>query len=682
MATSGSTRTTLISPFQYFADPTRARPIFNGFIFIGRVDGDPTNTADQIPVQVICECGGSPVNVTQPIRTGPGGLPIYNGSPAQIVVCRSNYSITLQDNNRVQVYHSPNVQSGFVNQPITHTTLAAAMADDNSSRQSIRILSTGSEYIRSASDAEFNSYPSRAKFTDGSSSSLQWVLRIGSFVDPMHLAAVGDGIADDQEALNQSADLCRLLKRNLVIPRIHNTTVKVDLRDIAEVFGYGCDPIPYFDPRTYNGSVVGLDWHNKSATRPPFSFFLPLVRGSAIVSTSNIRIIECSSGTTLFRDFGVFGYLNATSQVGISDGDGRTLYQPTIKGLLNMVVECVNGNGVGLLNGIEFAEIKGCKINHNEGHGIYGTRNNAVQPLDYTVMLGNQIQNNLRDNIFIEGMRVGWSILRNDVSRAGKYQHTSVPSNILDIVAGLTITTRHVGWIVQGSVIKNLTAESTNVLIKLVATHAGSPLGVIKDIEAGGLFQGTYPGGRPSTGILIEGNFTEDLNFYEFETNAQSYINNTITNQTQVGISYPEKWNTVGLNPYVNIPARNYVDKTRLVSFSDSPTPINAIVTTTGIQGFHTESSPANNRGIPASTWVLSTNFQSAGSAAGGAYMLVVHRGGTGGFVMSVLPFSSTTGFTAAPTMAADGTLSIPLAAFHQYTLTKLDSLGINSESL
>ena len=136
MATSGSTRTTLISPFQYFADPTRARPIFNGFIFIGRVDGDPTNTADQIPVQVICECGGSPVNVTQPIRTGPGGLPIYNGSPAQIVVCRSNYSITLQDNNRVQVYHSPNVQSGFVNQPITHTTLAAAMADDNSSRQS------------------------------------------------------------------------------------------------------------------------------------------------------------------------------------------------------------------------------------------------------------------------------------------------------------------------------------------------------------------------------------------------------------------------------------------------------------------------------------------------------------------------------------------------------------------
>ena len=189
MATSGSTRTTLISPFQYFADPTRARPIFNGFIFIGRVDGDPTNTADQIPVQVICECGGSPVNVTQPIRTGPGGLPIYNGSPAQIVVCRSNYSITLQDNNRVQVYHSPNVQSGFVNQPITHTTLAAAMADDNSSRQVIKLLDRGgAEFRRAVNQAEFDRFPTSAKFTDAVSG--LWVLNVIGVVDIRWFGAV------------------------------------------------------------------------------------------------------------------------------------------------------------------------------------------------------------------------------------------------------------------------------------------------------------------------------------------------------------------------------------------------------------------------------------------------------------------------------------------------------------
>ena len=199
MATSGSTRTTLISPFQYFADPTRGRPIFNGFIFIGRVDGDPTNTADQIPVQVICECGGSPVNVTQPIRTGPGGLPIYNGSPAQIVVCRSNYSLTLQDNNRVQVYHSPNVQSGFVNQPITHTTLAAAMADDNSSRQLIRLLERGgAEFRRAANQAEYDRFPDTVRFTDNGG--IQWVLDFNGRVSVQNIITNADDISSDTVA--------------------------------------------------------------------------------------------------------------------------------------------------------------------------------------------------------------------------------------------------------------------------------------------------------------------------------------------------------------------------------------------------------------------------------------------------------------------------------------------------
>ncbi len=196
MSTSGNTRTTLISPFQYFADPTKARPIFNGFIYIGRVDGDPTNPMDQIPIQLICECGGTPVNVTQPVRTGPGGVPIYNGSPAQIVVCRSNYSITLQDKDRVQVYHSPSVQSSLVNQPTTHLTLAAAIADDNSSRDSILIASTLTFFRRAVSQDEFNSYPSGARFTDAVP--LNWVAIIQRSTNADHLGLQG-GVDENSE---------------------------------------------------------------------------------------------------------------------------------------------------------------------------------------------------------------------------------------------------------------------------------------------------------------------------------------------------------------------------------------------------------------------------------------------------------------------------------------------------
>ena len=166
----------------------------------------PPTQPDQIPVQVICECGGSPVNVTQPIRTGPGGLPIYNGSPAQIVVCRSNYSITLQDNNRVQVYHSPNVQSGFVNQPITHTTLAAAMADDNSSRQLIRLLERGgAEFRRAANQAEYDSFPELGRFTDAVNG--LWVLQIyRGLIDVDWMGTVGTMTDIIQEALDLPVD--------------------------------------------------------------------------------------------------------------------------------------------------------------------------------------------------------------------------------------------------------------------------------------------------------------------------------------------------------------------------------------------------------------------------------------------------------------------------------------------
>ncbi len=138
---------TLISPYQYFADPQRARPIFNGFIYIGRPDGDPTNPDDQIKISVICECGGDPVNITQPVRTGPGGIPVYNGSPAQINVPVAEFSITVQDKDRVQVYHSPRV-TGFnqfsADNAVTHATRADAVSDTNANRT---FISTGDGWI-------------------------------------------------------------------------------------------------------------------------------------------------------------------------------------------------------------------------------------------------------------------------------------------------------------------------------------------------------------------------------------------------------------------------------------------------------------------------------------------------------------------------------------------------------
>ena len=86
---------TLISPYTYFADPLNDRPLTDAQIYIGRPNTDPRTPANQISVSLICECDGSPVTVTQPLRTGVGGVVIYQGRPAQITVDGPEYALSV-----------------------------------------------------------------------------------------------------------------------------------------------------------------------------------------------------------------------------------------------------------------------------------------------------------------------------------------------------------------------------------------------------------------------------------------------------------------------------------------------------------------------------------------------------------------------------------------------------------
>ena len=95
-------------PFIYFADPTKGRPVFNGSIYVGEVDKDP----ELFPIQVYIQNQNGTISaVTQPIKTGAGGVPLVNGSPAQLVV-QDNYSMRVRDSVGSQVYY---VSNGLAN---------------------------------------------------------------------------------------------------------------------------------------------------------------------------------------------------------------------------------------------------------------------------------------------------------------------------------------------------------------------------------------------------------------------------------------------------------------------------------------------------------------------------------------------------------------------------------------
>ena len=100
--------TTFINPYTYISDPTRGRPVFNGRVFLGNPDTDPTQPENQIPVSVVNE-NGTLTQVPQPIRTGPGGVATFQGNPVQLDVDLVQHSMTIQDANGRQVYYSPRI---------------------------------------------------------------------------------------------------------------------------------------------------------------------------------------------------------------------------------------------------------------------------------------------------------------------------------------------------------------------------------------------------------------------------------------------------------------------------------------------------------------------------------------------------------------------------------------------
>jgi len=95
---------------EYFPDPTKGKPVFFGSIYVGDPDTDPEIESNQKSV-TLKEEDGTLVSVSQPVATGAGGVPLYNGSPVQILT-DGNYSLKVLNKSGKQVYYVPNFFEG------------------------------------------------------------------------------------------------------------------------------------------------------------------------------------------------------------------------------------------------------------------------------------------------------------------------------------------------------------------------------------------------------------------------------------------------------------------------------------------------------------------------------------------------------------------------------------------
>ena len=100
---------TLITPiYSYIPLPTADRSVFGAKVYIGRPNTDPLQSDNQLQVRVV-QANNMFVNVPQPIESGPGGVLLVDGSPAQLDIESSQYSITILDASDVQLYSFANV---------------------------------------------------------------------------------------------------------------------------------------------------------------------------------------------------------------------------------------------------------------------------------------------------------------------------------------------------------------------------------------------------------------------------------------------------------------------------------------------------------------------------------------------------------------------------------------------
>lgn len=274
---------------QQFTMPNKFASVFNGKIYIGKIDTDPRVPANQIQVYLENE-DGSHVPVPQPLRTNAAGFPVYNGQISKFVTVEGQ-SMLVTDANGSQLFYFPNVLKYDPDQfrLILSGPGGAAMVGTSSG-------GTVQEFIDGISTTIVNNFP---------------------WVSPEKFGAVGDGVADDRLAWQQAADSklnirCRngakyKLGATVIFP--DNTPTLIDGNGCEIVWNTAMDQP--FDQYSISPARVGYtnfkSYQNMKFSGPvlPKSRFSDYAACHAINFANGFaRDITANGFTNVFRAFG------------------------------------------------------------------------------------------------------------------------------------------------------------------------------------------------------------------------------------------------------------------------------------------------------------------------------------------------------------------------------------------
>jgi hypothetical protein len=312
-------------PILYIPDPTRGRPLFNGQIFVGEPDLEPTIEINQKQLNVVQE-DGTVVPVDQPFPLSAGGVPVYNGEPVRLDV-DGNYSIKILSKQGAQVFYIENV---FEGQPVTELDLINDLSKTHVFKGGVaqyKAFTTafpeGKRIYLTDRDAYFNVIAGTGAANTFSIIASNEVnqsidLVVGEVANIKHFGAVGDNVFDNTTPIQLALDSPASA---ILVPRAQ---VKYKITDVLtapdgkKAYGKGWASI--IAQATQNKSVFAAGDNNIFEGLHP-----QVVDGDNTAFTNCIEFIGSTTGT-------VKSCFLKSADVGCNGVFAQNSQQLTIKG--------------------------------------------------------------------------------------------------------------------------------------------------------------------------------------------------------------------------------------------------------------------------------------------------------------------------------------------------------------
>lgn len=225
------------NPYSYYNNRNKTGPLFNGFIYVGEPDLDPTIGANQKAVTAKQE-DGTQVPIAQPIRTNSGGYAVdISGNPVVLLV-DGNYSIRVNDKQGGLALEQSDVNDGV---PLTAEDLLSnggtILETENGlasidtiallrdfepvqDGQQINLLGHtlagigGGEFYFDESDTTSADNNGTIIVTTGGK---RWKRTLIGYMNASWFGVIGGGVADDTAAMQAAVDYMNIQNVHMIL---------------------------------------------------------------------------------------------------------------------------------------------------------------------------------------------------------------------------------------------------------------------------------------------------------------------------------------------------------------------------------------------------------------------------------------------------------------------------------